>query len=605
MATATPEGERAGGNDPASVLSGLIVTAQTRRRELKTRFIIAAIGALILWGAISNLLAAAWFAAVVISQYADRYIWRAFMDGARKRPVSNREWTAICASAFQATLIYSLFPALLWVMWGTPGKIFAVLWLAGSLLHVTMHMHHEKRTLLAAATPHALYFFGLPIFALVTGEDPGRIGACAIILAELMYVSHLVVAFRSYEFSSAAMRSEREIAQVQAEEADQANQAKSAFLANMSHEIRTPMNGILGMVAALEDTKLSASQQDKLRIVRDCGDLLMMVLNDLLDFSKIEANKIEIERSPFTLAEKARNAENLHGLKAAEKKLDFRVECIGDVETPRFGDAHRILQVLHNLISNAIKFTESGAVLVRIKAPEPESDMVVIEVKDSGIGMSEEQIERIFDPFTQADVATTRKYGGTGLGLSIVKGLVTAMGGEVSVRSSLGAGSIFTVSFPAPLATVDDVAEAKDGSEAALVQQNSLHILAGEDNAVNQAVLKAFLDQRGHKTHFASDGLDVVAAFKQGKFDLVLMDISMPRLDGPEAMRQIRFLERELVAGKPTPIIAISAHAMRQQIEEFLEMGFDGYVTKPIRAEALHDEINRVMAPPDAAANVA
>jgi CheY-like chemotaxis protein len=364
------------------------------------------------------------------------------------------------------------------------------------------------------------------------------------------------------------------------------------------------MNGILGMVAALEDSKLTGTQQEKLKIVRDCGDLLMMVLNDLLDFSKIEANKIEIEKAPFSFADIAAKVKNLHGLKAEQKNLDFRVECQGDADAIRLGDGHRILQVLHNLVSNAIKFTESGAVLVRIKAPASDGDMAVIEVKDSGIGMSEDQITRIFDPFTQADVATTRKYGGTGLGLSIAKGLVTAMGGEISVRSTLGAGSIFTVSFPAPVADTNAAAEAGDASVAA-AQQNGLRILAAEDNAVNQAVLKAFLDQRGHKTQFANDGLDVVAAFKRGKFDLVLMDISMPRLDGPEAMRQIRFLERELSAGTPTPIIAISAHAMRQQIDEFLEMGFDGYVTKPIRAEYLHAEIDRVMTPPEAASNVA
>ena len=606
MTTATPEGDRAGGKDPASILSGLIVTAQIRRRELKTRIVIAAIGAVLLWGAISPFLSAVWFAAIVLTQFVDAYAWRGFTNSARKRPPSNTEWFAICASSFQATLVYSLFPALLWLMWGTPGKVFAILWMSGALLHVTMHMHHEKRTFLAAITPHALYFFGLPLYALVTGAEPGRAGAAAILLAAIMYVSHLAVAFRAYEASSASMRSERERAEERQALAEQANHAKSAFLANMSHEIRTPMNGILGMAAALEDSKLSQAQQEKLKIVRDCGDLLMMVLNDLLDFSKIEANKIELEKAPFSLADIARKVESLHALKAHQKGVEFRVEYEGDGEALRLGDGHRILQVLHNLVSNAIKFTESGAVLVRIKAPGGDSDTAVIEVKDSGIGMSDDQIGRIFDPFTQADATTTRKFGGTGLGLSIAKGLVTAMSGEISVRSTMGAGSIFTVSFPSPLAQAGDLTETVEPSGvAALTAQKGLNILAGEDNAVNQAVLKAFLDQRGHKTLFASDGLEAVAAFKRGKFDLVLMDISMPRLDGPEAMRQIRFLERELVSGKPTPIIAISAHAMSQQIDEFIEMGFDGYVTKPIRAEALHAEIDRVTAPSGAAEKVA
>jgi len=365
----------------------------------------------------------------------------------------------------------------------------------------------------------------------------------------------------------------------------------------MSHEIRTPMNGILGMAAALEASGLTDAQQEKLKIVRDSGDLLMMVLNDLLDFSKIEANKVELEKAPFRLSEVACKVKSLHGLKAEEKGLKLRVDCEGDCEAPRLGDGHRILQVLHNLVSNAIKFTDSGFVLVRIDAPVSDAGDVVIEVKDSGIGMSDEQMLRIFDPFIQADVTTTRKFGGTGLGLSITRGLVTAMGGELDVRSSLGAGSIFKVAFPAALCAPDamDAAEAAAQAETVQRTRRGLSILAGEDNAVNRAVLKAFLDGRGHDVRFAADGLEAVAEFKRGKFDVVLMDISMPRLDGPEALRQIRFLERELGADAPTPVIAISAHAMRQQIDEYLGMGFDGYVTKPIKSEALHAEIDRVM----------
>ena len=604
MTKVRPEGDRPAedkldANAQASVLSGLIATAQTRHRQLKTRFIIAAIGAVILGVATSPGLAIAWFTALTVSQVLDNHLWKPFLDSARVQPVSQREWIILCASAVQATIVYSFFPAMLWMLWGAPGKMFAVLWLSGALLHVTMHMHHEKRTFIAAIIPHMAYFFGLPLYALIMGTEPGRFGAAALMLAALMYASHLAVAFKEYQASSAAMRRSREEAQERQSLAEQANAAKSTFLANMSHEIRTPMNGILGMASALEQSDLSAEQRDKLTIIRESGDLLMMVLNDLLDFSKIEASKVEIESAPYRLGEIARKVDSLHGLRAMEKGIDFSVRCDVDCacDAMRLGDGHRILQVMHNLVSNAVKFTESGEVRVKITTADGDKERVVIVVTDTGIGMSEEQAAKVFDPFTQADVTTTRKYGGTGLGLSIAKGLVDAMGGTISLRSAPNAGSTFKVEFPAPI-----VADSSAFDVAALApvpvhqQSHRLRILVGEDNAVNQAVLNAFLAQRTHDLRFATDGLDVVSAFKNGEFDLVLMDISMPLLDGPEAMRQIRFLERERGVVSPTPIIAVSAHAMQQDVDDFLASGFDGYVTKPVRAEKLHAEIDRVMA---------
>ena len=568
MTKVRPEGDRPAedkldANAQASVLSGLIATAQTRHRQLKTRFIIAAIGAVILGVATSPGLAIAWFTALTVSQVLDNHLWKPFLDSARVQPVSQREWIILCASAVQATIVYSFFPAMLWMLWGAPGKMFAVLWLSGALLHVTMHMHHEKRTFIAAIIPHMAYFFGLPLYALIMGTEPGRFGAAALMLAALMYASHLAVAFKEYQASSAAMRRSREEAQERQSLAEQANAAKSTFLANMSHEIRTPMNGILGMASALEQSDLSAEQRDKLTIIRESGDLLMMVLNDLLDFSKIEASKVEVEAVPYRLSELARKVDSLHGLRAMEKGVDFSVTCVCDGNVLRLGDGHRILQVMHNLVSNAVKFTESGEVRVKITTADGDDDRVVIVVTDTGIGMSEEQAAKVFDPFTQADVTTTRKYGGTGLGLSIAKGLVDAMGGTISLRSAPNAGSTFKVEFPAPI-----VADSSAFDVAALApvpvhqQSHRLRILVGEDNAVDQGV----------------------------------MDISMPLLDGPEAMRQIRFLERERGVVSPTPIIAVSAHAMQQDVDDFLASGFDGYVTKPVRAEKLHAEIDRVMA---------
>ncbi len=594
-----PTGDQQSGASAASLrLSGLLATAAARANQLKTRFVIAGVGAAIMWTAISHVWAIFWFVAVVLSQTADMYFWKPFRDPARRALPTREEWFAVCASSMQATFVYSFFTVLLWFFWDGQGKIFAMMWLCGALLHITMHMHHERRTFLAAVTPHLLYFFALPLYSLVTGQDPGRVGAAAIMAAGLLYAGHLVVALREYQVTSATMRAAREHALQRQATAEQANNAKSTFLANMSHEIRTPMNGILGMAATLETSGLKPEQLQQLKVISDSGDLLMTVLNDLLDFSKIEANRIEFEQAPFRPCDIARKVESLHGLKAQEKGLDFNIDCNHDSDMLLLGDAHRIVQILHNLVNNAIKFTEAGAVTLKVGVSMQKASfrLLTIEVVDTGIGVDGEQASRIFEPFTQADTATTRKYGGTGLGLSIVKGLIDAMGGRISMESETGKGTRVLIELSLLAAPSEQSSDAPTTTFDANDVVKGLRILAAEDNIVNQAVLRTFLEQRNHDTHFAADGLVAVDMFKRDEFDLVLMDISMPVLDGGEAMRQIRFLERESNSAKSVPMIAVSAHAMLQQVEEYLAMGFAGYLTKPLRAEDLHAEIDRVMA---------
>ncbi len=592
------------GNQPmspeadASVVSGLIATALTRHHQLKTRLIIGSVGAVILWAATSLVIAALWSAAVIVSQLVDARAWRAFRDPDRSTPPSRLEWILICGSSAQAGLVYSFFPALLWFMWQGPGQVFGVVWLCGALLHATLHMHHERRTFFSALFSHLVYFIGLPLYSLITGHTLDRWPSAAILVGGSLYVAHLFVAFREYEKTSAAMRQAREHAVERQAAAEHANQAKSAFLANISHEIRTPMNGILGMAAALESGDLSVSQAKQVKIISDSGDMLLTILNDLLDFSKIEANHIEFEQAAFTFSEIVETIESLHRPQAEKKNLYLAAECERHDEAEWIGDAHRIVQALHNLVSNAIKFTNEGGVTVRFIFPSSAGAPIRIEVTDSGIGVSESQAARIFDPFTQADVTTTRKYGGTGLGLSITKGLIEAMGGALSLESAPGAGSTFIVELPLERATgaTKSAVAMPPSSPTPEAAVEKLHILAAEDNVVNQAVLKNFLHAAGHNVEFVDNGLLAVEACKAQDFDIVLMDISMPVMDGVEALREIRFLERERGAVSAIPMIAVSAHAMSQQIDEYLQAGFDGYITKPVKPAQLHSEIARVMA---------
>ena len=252
---------------------------------------------------------------------------------------------------------------------------------------------------------------------------------------------------------------------------------------------------------------------------------------------------------------------------------------------------------MHNLIHNSIKFTKEGGVVVELSVSPPRHNLrqVQFEVVDTGIGVSEEKIEQLFEPFSQADVATTRQYGGTGLGLSIVKGLVDTMGGKIDMSSHLGNGTAITVKLPLPEKVEDGAIEVDEAPKETGGGVSKLRILAADDNIVNQAVLKTFLAHREHVVKIANNGLEALDACKQERFDLILMDISMPVLDGVEALRQIRFWERNTNAKRPTPVIAVSAHAMHHQIEEHMAAGFSGYLTKPVREEDLHSEIDRVI----------
>jgi len=379
------------------------------------------------------------------------------------------------------------------------------------------------------------------------------------------------------------------------EAAESANRAKSDFLANMSHEIRTPLNGILGMSQALARRPLGGEAIAQLQVIQDSGESLLAILNSILDLSKIEAGQIEIEAYEFDLPELLAAACGPFATLARQKGVGFTVE-IQPLAAGRWcGDAMRIRQVLANLVSNAVKFTEAGAVTVSVGAT---SAGIAIAVNDTGVGIPAGQLESMFQKFTQADTSATRRFGGSGLGLAICRELTNLMGGRLTVASEVGRGSAFTCELPLArvAAAVTDPAEAP--SEAG---ERPLRILAAEDNPTNQLILKALLEVFEADLTIVGDGALALEAFAGEAFDLVLMDIQMPRMGGVEAVRAIRALERDRGAQR-TPILAVTANVMAHQITEYLDVGMDGVVAKPLQMAALLAEIERVLIPPAPAA---
>ena len=371
------------------------------------------------------------------------------------------------------------------------------------------------------------------------------------------------------------------------EKAKAADSAKSKFLAMMSHEIRTPMNGVIGCANLLKNKNLDQDESKLVEAILSSGNMLLTILNDILDFSKIEAGKLEIEHVAFEPARALKNVFELFIPRAKEKNIDY--QFITDIENNLYlvGDVNRLKQVLGNLISNAIKFTEKGSIEIYscLFQESDENYTLQIQVKDTGIGMSEETITKLFMPFVQEDASIARVYGGTGLGLSISLRIVELMGGKLKVDSKVREGSLFTLTLP-----LLQSKSLTDEKEKIIFQENKnnrvLKILIAEDNPINQMVIERMLSNRGHKCRIAEDGLKAVSMFQEEKFDLIFMDIQMPKLSGIDAAKQIR--QFEATHNMPRiKIIALTANAMDSEKMECFEAGIDLFISKPITPEKL------------------
>lgn len=552
------------------------VVIHTRRRELKTRVWAAMILAAIAYFLAPGWTPVLWFAAVLGTQALDLALVRpALKPNTDWRPTPTFRVLAI-GSAFLAAIVYSGIGAYMWFYGGDAGRLFALMQFAGGLLHVSMHMHQSRALLGAALCAHGAYMLGMPLYDVVVRGEPAM---AVVVVAGVLYLAHLGVSVRQASDRHQALRQAECASREAAAQAERASAAKSEFLAVVSHEIRTPMNAVVTAAGLLRGSRLSRAQAEQVDMLVDASEVLLGLLNDVLDFSKIEAGKMTLERIAFDPGEKLESLIRMWRPRAEAKGLTLTLEVRGRLPAMVHGDSLRLQQVLFNLLSNAVKFTDRGGVAVRATWSD---SRLLVEVEDTGCGIPQDRLDQVFDSFEQADVGTTRRYGGTGLGLAISRRLAALMEGGLEVESLPGRGSLFRFEgrFPAIAATAPQ--PTTEAAEAGGLE--GLEVLAAEDHPVNRRILALLLEPLGCRLTVVENGAEAVAAASARPFDVILLDMQMPVMDGLDAARAIRSTPGPCRA---TPIVALTANALDVHRQAWLAVGAAGFLTKPIDAAAL------------------
>ena len=476
-----------------------------------------------------------------------------------------------------ATTLYAL-AALALIARGGPGeRLFAFALISASMVHVLMRYYRSPVILVASLSP---YLFVLAIVSYALARQAWEQGHPLAALASSFVIATFALQFWSSRAQLAGawgeLMSAREAAEERERAAEEANRAKSQFLATMSHELRTPLNGVLGMAQALSNDGLTPVQRERVGVIRRSGQGLLAVLNDLLDLSKVETGALALEVAEFDLEHLVRGVAAAYRPLAQNKALGFEIEVAESARGTYLGDDARIRRILHGLCDNAVKFTHEGGVTLRV---DREADRIAFRVDDTGIGIGQDDLAHLFEGFFQADATLSRRYGGVGIGLAICGELTKLMGGVIEASSEPGGGSTFTLSLP--LERVETPVGAHAAKAAETEDAADLRVLAAEDNPTNQLVLKTLLAPAGIAPTLVDNGREALAAWESQAWDIVLMDIQMPEMNGIDATRAIR--RRELETGRPrTPIVAVTANAMTHQVGEYTAAGMDGVVAKPV-----------------------
>jgi signal transduction histidine kinase/CheY-like chemotaxis protein len=489
------------------------------------------------------------------------------------------------AVTFALSALHALAAAVLIQMGEAGARLFAVALMGFSAVNILLRLYSSPRMFLAALAPHAvvlgLVSWGMFAKDVAAGEYVKALTPPAILLTYA-----LLLAPTRRQLADAW---DKLVAAKTAAEA--ASHAKSDFLAVMSHEIRTPLNGILGMAQAMQRDGLPHAQKERLRVIRRSGEGLLSLLNDALDFSQIEAGKLTLDSAEFDMEHLVRGAMATFLPLAENKGLRFEFS-IDEAAKGRFrGDPLRLRQILYNLTANAVKFTDKGGVGVCVSDT---GGLLTIEVADSGVGIAAERIDGLFEKFVQGDASATRRHGGVGLGLTICRSLVEMMDGKIEVSSVEGKGSIFTVLLPLERAAETPPIAVAAPAAPAQADARPIRILAAEDNHVNQLVLRTLLSQAGLEPTMVENGAEAIEAWKTGPWDVILMDIQMPVMDGVTATREIRSFEATDDRLR-TPIIAVTANAMSHQVADYEAAGMDMVVPKPLDAAMLFEAIERAL----------
>ena len=583
------------------IKTGFALVGDSRAEGLKGRMALAAFIGTTAWVYAPSIWPAAWFIAMSLGQVADYYIFLPF----RREPTNERSliYRAVtCIFVFLNTVLYAGITLYIWRSGDQTGRLFAILQACGGLLHVTLYMHQQRALLLSALAAHTCYLLGLPMTMVLSA---GPLSLFVFVVGCMLYISHMAIEVANSNRVNQALKAATLAA-------EKANAAKTDFLATISHEIRTPMNAVMAAVQLLDRTDPTPEQAAHIKMMSQASEVLMGLLNDVLDLSRIEAGKMSLDPTDLELRPALEALVSLWQPQATAKACQLVLKVSPDVPEILHVDSLRLRQILFNLLSNAVKFTDKGRISLTVgpvySSPLCDQTGLCFEVVDTGCGISEETLGRLFGSFEQADAGTTRLYGGSGLGLAISRRLAENMGGSLTVQSRLGEGSAFRLDLPLrqgrALGTGGRTSQrAGEGGLDAVDSARPLSLLLAEDHLVNRHIIEQLLSPLGCDLTIVGDGVQAVAAASKARYDLIMLDMQMPHMDGLAAARAIR---DQPGPNRLSPILAITANALDQHRAEWARLGVEAYITKPLNAELLMATVLAVAShnPPPRAADV-